>query len=330
LERLHRHAHPDDSTAVRRFQSTLLRRHRGGSTAFRLQRADGIVRHIRVIAEPVTDPAGDLLAVRGVFQDVSSQHWTEVALAATRDRLADTEERAAERNRLALQLQQAIMPPAPAPIDAAGLRAAVRYRPAEKEHLVGGDWYDAVVLPTKQVLLAVGDIAGHGLEAATGMVVLRNALRGLATTGAGPAELLGWLNTVAHHLTEQVTATAVCGLYDPETGVLRWARAGHPPPLLIRDGEARSLPLPRGILLGAIAEAAYEEQRLTLASGDRLLMYTDGLVERRGVSVERSLAQLLASAGGPLPDLDEQLDHLLAQSRSDTDDDTCLIGIHLY
>jgi PAS domain-containing protein len=330
LERLHRHAHPDDSTAVRRFQSTLLRRHRGGSTAFRLQRADGIVRHIRVIAEPVTDPAGDLLAVRGVFQDVSSQHWTEVALAATRDRLADTEERAAERNRLALQLQQAIMPPAPAPIDAAGLRVAVRYRPAEKEHLVGGDWYDAVVLPTKQVLLAVGDVAGHGIEAATGMVVLRNALRGLATTGAGPAELLGWLNTVAHHLTEQVTATAVCGLYDPETGVLRWARAGHPPPLLIRDGEARSLPLPRGILLGAIAEAAYEEQRLTLASGDRLLMYTDGLVERRGVSVERSLAQLLASAGGPLPDLDEQLDHLLAQSRSDTDDDTCLIGIHLY
>jgi serine phosphatase RsbU (regulator of sigma subunit) len=307
----------------------VLHRHHQASTAFRLQRADGVVRHIRVIAEPVTDPSGDLIAVRGAYQDVSAQHWTEVALAATRDQLADTQQRAAERNRLALQLQQAIMPPAPAPIDASGLRVAVRYRPAEKEHLVGGDWYDVVVLPSKQVLLAVGDIAGHGIDAATGMVVLRNALRGLATTGAGPGQLMGWLNTVAHHLTEHVTATAVCGLYDAETGVLCWARAGHPPPVLIRDGEAASLPLPRGILLGAIAETTYEEHRLTLTSGDRLLMYTDGLVERRGISVERSLEQLLATAGGPLPGLDEQLDLLLTHSRSDTDDDTCLIGVQL-
>ncbi|WP_127354514.1 SpoIIE family protein phosphatase [Actinacidiphila soli] len=329
LEELRRHAHPDDSIAIGRFLRTVLHRHHQASTAFRLQRDDGVVRHIRVIAEPVTDLSGDLIAVRGAYQDVSAQHWTEVALAATRDQLADTEQRAAERNRLALQLQQAIMPPAPAPIDASGLRVAVRYRPAEKEHLVGGDWYDVVVLPSKQVLLAVGDIAGHGIDAATGMVVLRNALRGLATTGAGPGRLMGWLNTVAHHLTEQVTATAVCGLYDPETGVLCWARAGHPPPVLIRDGEAASLPLPRGILLGAIAETTYEEQRLTLASGDRLLMYTDGLVERRGISVERSLEQLLATAGGPLPGLDEQLDLLLTHSRSDTDDDTCLIGVQL-
>ncbi|MDX6348408.1 MAG: hypothetical protein QOF84_3198 [Streptomyces sp.] len=330
LEQLRRHAHPDDSITLGRFLRTVLHRHHQASTAFRLQRADGVVRHIRVIAEPVTDPSGDLIAVRGAYQDVSAQHWTEVALAATRDQLADTQQRAAERNRLALQLQQAIMPPAPAPIDASGLRVAVRYRPAEKEHLVGGDWYDVVVLPSKQVLLAVGDIAGHGIDAATGMVVLRNALRGLATTGAGPGQLMGWLNTVAHHLTEHVTATAVCGLYDAETGVLCWARAGHPPPVLIRDGEAASLPLPRGILLGAIAETTYEEHRLTLTSGDRLLMYTDGLVERRGISVERSLEQLLATAGGgPLPGLDEQLDLLLTHSRSDTDDDTCLIGVQL-
>jgi serine phosphatase RsbU (regulator of sigma subunit) len=329
LERLNRHAHSDDSVAIGRFLRTLLHHHRPASTAFRLRRADGVVRHIRVIAEPVTDPRGDLIAVRGAYQDVSAQHWTEVALAATRDRLADSEQRAAERNRLALQLQQAIMPPAPPPIDAAGLRVAVRYRPAEQDYLVGGDWYDAVVLPSKQVLLAVGDVAGHGIEAATGMVVLRNALRGMAITGAGPAELLGWLNSVAHHMTEQVTATAVCGLYDPSSGVLRWARAGHPPPVLIRDGDAAALPLPRGILLGAVAEAGYEEHELALTSGDRLLMYTDGLVERRGVSVERSLAQLLVSAGSPLPDLEEQLDRLLTHSRSDTDDDTCLIGIQL-
>ncbi|NBH06495.1 antitermination regulator, partial [Amycolatopsis sp. SID8362] len=83
-----------------------------------------------------------------------------------RDKLAETEQEAIERNRLALQLQHAIMPPAKGPIDMPGLRAAVRYRPAEKEHLVGGDWYDAVALPTGEVLLCVGDVAGHGIDAA--------------------------------------------------------------------------------------------------------------------------------------------------------------------
>ncbi|MGK5628739.1 SpoIIE family protein phosphatase [Streptomyces sp. URMC 123] len=327
LERLGQRAHPDDSVAVGRFLRAVLHHRQPASTVFRLRRPDGIVRHMRVVAEPVTGPGGTLVALRGAYQDVSAQHWTEVALAATRDRLADSEELAAERDRLALELQRAIMPHAPAPFDASGLRVAVRYRPAEKDHLVGGDWYDAVVLPSKRVLLAVGDVAGHGIEAAKGMVVLRNALRGLAVTGAGPARLLGWLNAVAHHLAEQVTATAVCGIYDPRTRVLRWARAGHPPPALVRDGVATALPLPPGILLGALAEAHYEERELPLRDGDRLLMYTDGLIERRDRSVERSLEQLLTAVGTPALDLDEHLDRLLTHSRSDTDDDTCLIGI---
>ncbi|MFD7500075.1 PP2C family protein-serine/threonine phosphatase [Streptomyces sp. NPDC059850] len=327
VERLHNHAHPDDSVAIGRFLRTLLHHRHSASTAFRLQPADGVVRHIRVVAEPVTDPAGNLLAVRGAYQDFSSQHWTEVALAATRDRLADTEQHAEERNRLALQLQRAIMPSSHAPVDIAGLHVAVRYRPAEEGHLVGGDWYDAVVLPHKKVLLAVGDVAGHGIEAATGMVVLRNALRGLAATGAGPARLLGWLNTVTHHLTEHVTATVVCGVYDPQNRVLRWARAGHPPPVLIHQSTAAALPLPGGILLGAVAEAEYEERRLSLVPGDRLLMYTDGLIERRDRSVEKSLEQLLATVGAATRGLGEHLDVLLTHARSDTDDDTCLIGI---
>ncbi|WP_455361366.1 SpoIIE family protein phosphatase [Streptomyces sp. SYSU K21746] len=329
LERLHKHAHPDDSVAIGRFLRTLLHHRHAASTAFRLQRADGVVRHIRIVAEPVTDPSGQLLAVRGAYQDVSAQHWTEVALAATRDRLADSEQQSAERNRLALQLQQAIMPPSPAPVDTSGLLVSVRYRPAEEGHLVGGDWYDAVMLPTKQVLLAVGDVAGHGIKAATGMVVLRNALRGLAATGSGPAQLLGWLNSVAHHLTDQVTATAVCGIYDPATRQLRWARAGHPPPVLVRGDESTALPLPGGILLGATAEAPYEEHLVTLAAGDRLLMYTDGLIERRDRSVQQSLDHLMAIAREPAPELEKYLDRLLTHSRSDTDDDTCLIGVHV-
>jgi serine phosphatase RsbU (regulator of sigma subunit) len=90
-----------------------------------------------------------------------------------------------------------------------------------------------------------------------------------------------------------------------------------------------ALPLPGGILLGAVAEAEYEERRLGLVPGDRLLMYTDGLIERRDRSVEESLAQLLTAARAVSPTLDQQLDRLLTHSRSDTDDDTCIVGIRV-
>ncbi len=329
LQDLAGHAHPDDGIAIGRFLQAVLHHRRATSAAFRLQRPDGVTRHIRVIAEPVLDAADRLLAVRGAYQDISSQHWTEVALAATRDQLAHTEQESADRNRLARQLQHAIMPPTRGPLDAPGLQVAVRYRPAESDSQVGGDWYDAVVLPSRRILLCVGDIAGHGIEAATGMVVLRNALRGLAVTGAGPGQLLSWLNIVAHHLTKQVTATAVCGLYDPETRILRWARAGHLPPVLVRGQEATSLPLLGGLLLGALPETQYEESEVQLQPDDTLLMYTDGLVERRDTAVQESLAQLLSTARTPEPSLERRLDRLLTHSRSDTDDDTCLIGIQV-
>ncbi|MCX5207974.1 SpoIIE family protein phosphatase [Kitasatospora sp. NBC_00240] len=334
IDQLQAHAHPDDAEAIGRFLRTLLHHLLPASTAFRLRRPDGIARHIRVVAEPVLDLDGRLTAVRGAYQDISSQHWTEVALAATRDQLAQSEQQAAERNRLARQLQHAIMPPTRGPMDTSGLRIGVRYRPAEKDHLVGGDWYDAVVLPSKQILLCVGDVAGHGIEAATGMVALRNALRGLAATGAGPGQLLAWLNVVAHHLTDNVTATAVCGLFDPDTRTMRWARAGHLPPVLLRDGRASTLPLVGGLLLGAIAETEYEESELQLQADDTLLMYTDGLIERKDRSVQDSLDRLLTLAhgtagAGTAPSLEKRLDHLLTHSNADTDDDTCLIGVQL-
>ncbi|MEV5885888.1 SpoIIE family protein phosphatase [Streptomyces sp. NPDC052020] len=329
LEELPAHAHPDDAVTIGRFLRTLLHHRRPASAAFRLQRPDGVTRHIRVVAEPVLDTDGRLLVVRGAYQDISAQHWTEVALAATRDQLAHTEQQASERSRLALQLQQAIMPPTHAPLRLPELQVAVRYRPAETEQLVGGDWYDAVVLPSGLVLLSVGDVAGHGIEAATSMVVLRNALRGLAVTGAGPGQLLSWLNMVAHHLTGEVTATAVCGLYDPATRALRWARAGHLPPVLVREAEAAPLPLVKGMLLGAVPETAYEEAEIQLAPEDTLLMYTDGLIERRDRSVEETLTHLLTTARAAPSTLDQQLDRLLTYSRSDTDDDTCIVGIRV-
>ncbi|MCF2532500.1 SpoIIE family protein phosphatase [Yinghuangia soli] len=323
------HAHPDDAVAIGRFTRAVLHYHRPAATAFRLRGSDaaGTARQLRVVAEPMLGPDGRLLAVRGVQQDISTQHWTEVALAATRDRLHLTEQQAAERNRLTWQLQHAIMPPETTPLDTPGLEVAVRYRPAASDAAVGGDWYDAVVLPGKQILVCVGDVAGHGIGAATSMVVLRNALRGLAFTGAGPGRLIGWLNAVVHALPGQVTATVVCGLYDPETRDFRWARAGHLPPILVRGGEAGALPMPDGILLGALSDATYAEHHVHLEPDDILLMYTDGLIERRGRPLHETQARLLANARHPAPTLDDRLAHLLTHSNADTDDDTCIVAI---
>ncbi|WP_406096687.1 PP2C family protein-serine/threonine phosphatase [Kitasatospora purpeofusca] len=329
LARLARYAHPDDGPAVRRLVDTVQHRLRTASAVFRLVRPDGSHRYTRVVAEPVLDEDGRLDTVRGAYHDVSAQHWTEVALGATRARLADSEQETAEREQLALRLQQAILPAVPPPLGVPGLRAAVRYRPAAKRERVGGDWYDVLVLPDRQVLLAVGDVAGHGIGAATGMIALRHALRGLAVTGAGPGRLLGWANTVALREPEQVTATAVCVLLGPDDGSLRWARAGHLPPIRLAPGGAEVLPLPHGVLLGALADAEYEEYTARLVPGDVLLLYTDGLVERRDRPVEESVDQLIRAAGPPGPDLERYLDLLLELSPADTDDDTCLVAVRI-
>ncbi|MFJ7906565.1 PP2C family protein-serine/threonine phosphatase [Kitasatospora sp. NPDC096204] len=327
LDRLARHTHPDDRPAIRRLLDTVRHHHRTASAVVRLDRPDGTHRFTRVIAEPEVDETGRLVAVRGAYHDVSAQHWTEVALGATRERLADSEQESAEREQLALRLQQAILPAAPPPLGVTGLHAAVRYRPAAKRDRVGGDWYDVLVLPDRRVLLAVGDVAGHGVGAATGMVALRHALRGLAVTGAGPGRLLAWANTVALREPGQVTATAVCVLLDPLGGELRWARAGHLPPIRLGADGAQVLPLPHGVLLGALDDAEYEEHTARLDPGDVLLLYTDGLVERRDRPVEESVEQLLRAAGAPGPDLELYLDRLLELSPADTDDDTCLIAV---
>src|ERR1700722_13605884 len=296
---------------------------------FRIVRpGDTAIRQIRIFAEPVVvDDA--LVALRGAFQDVSAQYHTQVALAATRDQLADSEQRAAEEHLLALRLQRAIMAQDEPPVAAARVDIAVRYRPVEPGHLVGGDWYDVLTLPSDDLLIVVGDITGHGIDAVTGMVAARNALRGLAATEEGPAELLGHLNYAACHLTEGIAGTVICGRYEPQTRVLRWARAGHLPPVLVRDGAARALPLPDGVLLGLDPDAQYEEARTQLRVGDTLLLFTDGLIERRSGSISDALRDFTAAAAPAGPDARSHADRILAAAISDTGDDACLVVVRI-
>lgn len=317
-----------DVDLARSFRSRLLRDKVATAALFRvIRRDDGSIRQLRAFAEPVTDNYGELIAVRGTYQDVSTHYHTELALAVTRDLLSDAEERAAEEHRLAVRLQQAITPRSSHLVEAAGLNVAARYRPSGKGHLVSGDWYDTVPLPTKQVMLVVGDVAGHGIDAVTGMVALRNCLRGLAITGAGPASLLSWLNGVACHLTDDTFGTAICCLYDPEQRALRWARAGHLPAVVVRNAKARLLPQPRGVLLGAHPDVCYQEASTTLRPGDTLLLFTDGLIERRDQAIDESITTLLAVASRPVKDIDSYADLLVAELASDTDDDACLVAV---
>ena len=328
---LHSYVTAADVPAVKRFRETLLQVREPTGATFRMVRADdGSVRQMRVFAEPVLSPAGTVEAIRGAFQDISAVYQAQVALAATRDQLADTEHRAEEEHLLAVRVQQAIMPPTAEPVAAAGMEVAVRYRPAGPGHLVGGDWYDTLLLPGGEVLVVVGDIAGHGIDAVTGMVTARNCLRGLAVTGAGPAELLACLNRAVCHLIDGVVGTVVCGLYDPGRRMLRWARAGHLPPIVIRGRTATALPLPHGVLLGTDPGASYEEFTTALAVGDTILLFTDGMIERRDIPINEALDEFARRAAVPQPSAAVLADYILAHAASDTGDDTCLGAVRIH
>src|SRR5215468_10640192 len=203
----------------------------------------------------------------------------------------------AQERHTTLELQRAILPLHDAPFDLPGLRTVVRYLPALREGRVGGDWYITAEMPDGTVLLAIGDVGGHGLEAAAGMARLRGALAGLAITGAPPDRLVGWLNDLVWHVSLEHTASVIAGYFDPRERVLIWAQAGHPPPVLVRGAWALALEPPAGILLGA-SRGGYEAQTVQLRRGDLLLLYSDGLVERRDRPIDEGIATLVSAVRG--------------------------------
>jgi serine phosphatase RsbU (regulator of sigma subunit) len=227
-----------------------------------------------------------------------------------------------------LELQRAILPLHDEPFDLPGLRAMVRYLPASSATRVGGDWYITAELPDGRVLLAIGDVAGHGLAAAAGMARLRGALAGLSITGAPPQQLVGWLNDLVRHVDDEHTASVVAGYFDPASRMLTWAQAGHPPPVLIRGPWARPLPQPDGILLGAGCRG-YAAATVQLEPGDLLLLYSDGLVERRDRAIDEGL-EILLQAVRQSTDPDLVIGAALAALGSThAEDDTCLVALQV-
>ncbi|MGO9296928.1 MAG: PP2C family protein-serine/threonine phosphatase [Streptosporangiaceae bacterium] len=241
------------------------------------------------------------------------------------DRLAA--ELAAERH-VAVELQRAILPLHDEPFALPGLSAFVRYLPASRRGRVGGDWYITAEMPGGHVLIAIGDVGGHGLAAAAGMARLRGALAGLAITGSPPERLVGWLNDLVHHVAPEHTASVMAGYYQPASRVLTWAQAGHPPPLLVRGAWARPLERPAGILLGA-SHGRYAAGRLALSPGDLLLLYTDGLVERRDRAIDEGVAALAAAVRGTADPESLVAAALGGASTAEPEDDTCLVGLQV-
>jgi serine phosphatase RsbU (regulator of sigma subunit)/integral membrane sensor domain MASE1 len=204
----------------------------------------------------------------------------------------------ADEHAKAAVLQSAVLPTDPA--DIADLDLAVSYEMADVVHGLGGDWYDVMSLSEQRTYLAVGDVVGHGLAAVEDMAQLRSAARALALQGLPPARLLAELNKFTSHTSHGRFATMAVAIFDPLSGALSYALAGHPPPLLrrSRDGIVVRLVDAEGPVLGPIRGAVYTEGRVTLEPGDILAMYTDGLVERSGRDIETGIShaeRLLAS-----------------------------------
>jgi PAS domain S-box-containing protein len=254
-----------------------------------------------------------------------------LALAADRAGLAIQRVRLYEREHaIAEELQRSLLP-AELPV-VEGVATAARYMPAGAGSQVGGDWYDVVVQPDGKLLLIIGDVAGRGIVAASRMGQLRSALRAYAFDGHGPASVLERLNAFHIGLHQRGMATVGLVSVDPGTGELRYAKAGHPPALVVApDGATTWLDQAVGVPLGAIDDATYEEGTATLSPGSTLVLYTDGLVELRGELLDRGFERLERSTIAAPEDIDALCDAVLEGTLADpdVDDDVTLLVLRM-
>ncbi len=330
LSGLPRLASPEDLPTLARAVGELVRHGRPCDLPFRILTRTG-VRHLRVVAEAVSDAHGTPVEVHGFVQDLTAQRSAELALVAS-ERAMLTQHGVLEAERLvAARLQDALLPLPKEPVRLAGLRVDIAYLPAQSGLSVGGDWFSAIELPDGDALFVVGDVAGHGMGAVASMALLRFTAKGMVITGSTLTGALSRLNALLLHSRDpHGSATMMLARYSPRARRLEWAQAGHPPPLLVRAGEAHYLERPFGMLLGATDAPRYEAAEVRLEPGDQILLYTDGLVERPTESIDRGLERL-ARAAAPRPGAaPASLDQLLAATlEPEGRDDVCVLDIRV-
>lgn len=229
-------------------------------------------------------------------------------------------------HRLVESLQRSIlldrMPAVP------GVRLAARYVPGDGEVRVGGDWYDAIPLPGDRLGLAIGDVAGHGIGSAALMSQLRNALRAYALEHPSPAAVVDRLDELISYLEPGGMATLIYLVYEFASGALSFAAAGHPYPLLVRaDGETSFLQGGRSMPLGTGWQEPRQHVTVVLPPSSSLVLYTDGLIERRSRSLDDGFASLAAHAHAAGEDPDAMCEAILDSLLGDEppDDDVAML-----
>ncbi|MEU7390481.1 PP2C family protein-serine/threonine phosphatase [Streptomyces tanashiensis] len=305
---------------------------------FRIVRTDGRVRTVHMTGEPVLDTDGCTASMWAVLRDVSELRRSERAVRESRDSLERSRHIEITERRVAVELQEAVLPPwrgslrfahdGPAPLD-----VAAHYLPAASTGLIGGDWYDALALPDGDALLTVGDLTGHGVAATSSMAMLLGALRGMAVAGIRPAALMGHLNQLLETSVQPALGSAMCCRYDPVAQTLAWAQAGHPAPLLFRDGTGHALRRPEGVLLGATAGAVYGEAETRLVPGDLLVLHTDGLTRGSAADDDDTGARRLLALGPRLAEARDAQDGVRAVveefGEESREDDACVMVVRV-
>lgn len=323
-------SHPEDAALATAARDRALADRRPFVVEQRIVHPDGDVRHTVTRGEVITDADGTVTGMRGTTQDVTEQRRAAAAVLEARAALLRQTMELAEEHRVKESLQRAVLP-ARLP-SVAGVELAARYLPADMPSLVGGDWYDAFCLPDGSLAVATGDVVGHDLEAAAMMGQVRNALRAYAFSDDRPAEVLARLNRLITGLGDSGMATALFGRLDPALRRFSWACGGHPPPLLVGAAGVRLLPCPTGVMLGAVPAAGYADAHAVLEPDDLLVLYTDGLIERRDRDLDEGFAALIGASedlrGQPAETVSATLlDRLLPDQEHD--DDVCLLVLRV-
>jgi integral membrane sensor domain MASE1/anti-sigma regulatory factor (Ser/Thr protein kinase) len=301
----------EDAARVRSNVEESLRRaadHDLPNIEYRITRDDGAERVLLGKAKVYVGANGEPVRMVGTVQDV-------------------TEGRKAEReHRIAETLQRSLLPDRLPELP--GVQLAARYLPASADMELGGDWYDVVQLPNGQVGLAIGDVAGHGLRAASTMGQLRMGLRAYALEEPSPAKVVRRLDRLVSQLLVSEIVTLVYLVLDLDSGVVQLANAGHPPPLVIGPGGQTSyLEEGLGSPLGC-DDPEPVETCFRLVPGSTLLLFTDGLVEKRGVSIQEGLERLEVLAADCDQDIETFCEVILGSMvKGVMSDDVALLAI---
>ncbi len=277
---------------------------------------DGSIHWIECRGRVTVDAAGAPTGTIGVAIDVTAREQHAAAVVRELE----------EEHGLVESLQHAILPTALPSVP--GVTLTTRYAAAAGPTVVGGDWYAAVPLPDGRLGLAIGDVAGHGLPAVADMADARFSLRALALGEQDPVRVLTRLNQVVQLFEDDTLITALYGMIDPVRHTWSYASAGHLPPVLrLADGTTTLLPTTGQPPLGLPAD--YQRFDTPLPAGATLVLYTDGLVERRGESIETGLQRLVAACRDGSSDPEELCDellNLLVDEHANNDDAALLVA----